>query len=520
MQRRLTGPRKRATLALAGSLVALAVVAGVAAAASTGGARTAAGQPPPEVAPAADAWPAHNYDLSNSRATTSTKISTANVATLKKKWSFRIPGSGAFGNFATTPLVLDGVVYFQDLNSNVYALDEQSGKLRWKHAFNSPSIGPNGVSIGYGRLYAATESTVFALDPTNGELLWKHRLTPSVREGIDMAPQLYDGKVLVSTVPGSGVKHFYESGAVGVVYALDANTGSTVWSFQTVLKPKKGQYSGGGLWYPPAVDANGDVYLGVANPGLWPNSPKNPNAALRPGANLYTDSLVVLDGSTGKLKWYRQVIAHDVRDYDLMIPPVLYTPSGGSQLVIGAGKMGKVFAWNAATGARVWQASVGKHLNDTGPLPKKPVTVCPGDFGGVETPMAQAKGTLFVPWLNLCALESATSLSVPGNAFATATGGLTAFDTATGKVKWQKTLRHPNFGAATVANDVVFTSDFTGKIYAFSTATGKQLWTAQAPAGINAFPAVTDRMLIVGAGTPGLGTNPKPVYSLVAYELS
>ena len=194
-----------------------------------------------------------------------------------------------------------------------------------------------------------------------------------------------------------------------------------------------GEFSGGGLWYPPAVDAKGDVYLGVANPGLWPNSPKNPNGALRPGPNLYTDSLVVLDGSTGKLKWYRQVIAHDVRDYDLMIAPVLFTPSGGSQLVIGAGKMGKVFAWNAATGASVWQANVGKHLNDTGLLPKKPVTVCPGDFGGIETPMAQANGTLFVPWLNLCAQASATTFSVPGSAFAKATGGLTAFDAATGK---------------------------------------------------------------------------------------
>jgi alcohol dehydrogenase (cytochrome c) len=127
---------------------------------------------------------------------------------------------------------------------------------------------------------------------------------------------------------------------------------------------------------------------------------------------------------------------------------------------------------------------------------------------------------VFVPWLNLCAQASATSFSVPQTAFAKATGGLTAFDAATGKVKWQKALPHPDFGAATVANDVVFTSDFTGKIYAFSTASGKQLWTAQAPAGINAFPSVTQRTLIVGAGTPGLGTNPKPKYQLVAYELS
>src|SRR5882672_1118564 len=124
-----------------------------------------AGQPPPEVAATGDAWPAHNYDLSNSRSTTATEISAANVATLKQKWSFKIPGNGPYGNFASTPIVYGGVVYLQDLNSNVYAIDQQTGKLKWTHRFNVPTIGPNGVSIGYGHLYAATESTVYALDP-------------------------------------------------------------------------------------------------------------------------------------------------------------------------------------------------------------------------------------------------------------------------------------------------------------------------------------------------------------------
>jgi alcohol dehydrogenase (cytochrome c) len=497
--------------------IAAAGLAGVIAVAATGALN--AGSPPPEVTPQTDAWPAHNYDLANSRATTHTEITSANVGTLKKKWSFKIPGSGIFGNFATTPIVLNGVVYFQDLSSNVYAVDEQTGALKWKHTFGSPSIGPNGVSFGYGRLYGATEKFAFALDPANGNLVWRHTLATSVKVGIDMAPQLYDNKVLISTVPGSGVKHFYEAGAVGIVYALDATTGKSIWSFDTYPPTKVGKISGGGLWYPPAVGADGNVYLAVANPGLWPNSPKNPNAALRPGRNLYTDSLVKLDGATGKLQWFRQVIRHDVRDYDLMIPPILYTPAGGTPSVISAGKMGKVFAWNAASGKALWTTPVGKHVNDTGLLPKKQVPICPGDFGGIETPMAQTGGTLFVPWLNLCAVGSATSETVPAANFGTATGGLTALDATSGKVKWTRKLPHANFGAATVANDVVFTSDFTGKIYAYSTDIGKLLWTAQAPAGINAFPAVTQKMLIVGAGTPGLGTIKKPVFSLVAYSL-
>jgi len=498
---------------------AVAVTA-AAAAAAVGLAASTAGSPPPEYQNLVDAWPAHNYDLANSRNNAQGQINASNVKGLHPIWTFKIPGTGIFGNFASTPVVQNGVVYIQDLNSNVYAINELTGKPIWHYRFNSPSIGPNGVSVGYGHLYGATEKFAFALDPAKGTLLWKRTLAQSSHVGIDMAPQLYDGKVLFSTVPGSGVKHFYERGAVGVVYALDHATGKVLWSFNTVprLNPK-GAVSGGGLWYPPSVGADGTVYLGVANPGLWPNSPKNQNGALRPGRNLYTDSLVALDGATGKLKWYRQVIRHDVRDYDLMIGPVLYTEPSGTQLVIGAGKMGKVFAWNAATGQAIWSKPVGKHRNDTGPLPKKPVVVCPGDFGGVETPMAQANGTLFVPWLNLCAVGSSTSETIPPANFGRATGGLTAFDAATGKLKWTRHLPHANFGAATVSNDVVFTSDFTGKIYAYSTDIGKLLWTAQAPAGINSFPAVTDRMLIVGAGTPGLGTIKKPVYSLVAYGL-
>ncbi len=509
-------PVRRRMLAL-GALAAAAAVAGGVAAASR--AASSVGSPPPEYQSESAGWPAHNYDLSNTRATTASGINASNVAKLHPIWSFKIPGSGPFGNFATTPVVQNGVVYIQDLNSNVYALDQATGKVKWEHKFNSPSIGPNGVAVGYGHVYGATEKIVFALDPASGKVVWTKQIAPTVHVGIDMAPQLYDDKVLVSTVPGSGIKHFYEAGAIGIVWALDAASGKTVWTFDTYPPAKKGKISGGGLWYPPAVGADGTVYLGVANPGLWPNSPKNPNAALRPGPNLYTDSLVALDGATGKLKWYRQVIAHDVRDYDLMIAPILANSASAQPLVIGAGKMGRVYAWNSSSGKAVWTAAVGKHENDIGPLPKKEVTICPGDFGGVETPMALADGTLFVPWLDLCAVGSATSESVPAQNFATATGGLTAFDAASGTVKWSVKLPHADFGAATVANDVVFTSDFTGKVYAYSTASGKLLWSAQAPAGINAFPAVTQDMLLVGAGTPGLGTIKKPVFSLVAYGL-
>src|SRR3954466_2301240 len=100
--------------AITGGLVAAFILAGAFAGTSLSAA--SAGSPPPEVTPEGGGWPAHNYDLSNSRATTSSQINASNVATLKEKWRFKIPGTGAFGNIATTPIVLGGVVYFQDLN--------------------------------------------------------------------------------------------------------------------------------------------------------------------------------------------------------------------------------------------------------------------------------------------------------------------------------------------------------------------------------------------------------------------
>jgi len=187
-----------------------------------------------------------------------------------------------------------------------------------------------------------------------------------------------------------------------------------------------------------------------------------------------------------------------------------------TEIVLVAGKMGKAYAYRADDGKQLWTRSVGTHLHDTGPLPRKPYRVLPGDLGGVETPMALADNRLFVPWLDLAATASATGQQ-GGFDFRGGRGGLTAIDAATGKVDWQQKLPSMDFGAATVANDVVFTSDYAGTIYGFDTQTGKTLWTAKAPAGINAFPSIDGDTLLVGAGATGFFK--KPQFQLIAYSL-
>ena len=152
-------------------------------------------------------------------------------------------------------------------------------------------------------------------------------------EGIEIAPQLFDGTVLFSTVP-SNVTGSYRPGTLGVVWALDAATGAPRWHFDTVeggaaLWGKPDVNGGGGLWYPPAVDDRGRVFLAVGNPAPFPGTKEYPNGSSRPGPNLYTNSLVALDGRTGKLLWYRQAVPHDLRDYDLAISPDPHPADGG-----------------------------------------------------------------------------------------------------------------------------------------------------------------------------------------------
>jgi outer membrane protein assembly factor BamB len=515
----------KTALVIGGALVAAVALAAWAGLSSGSGDAAAVGQPPPEWAENAGSWPAHNYDLANTRATTQTPINSQTVSKLKVKWRFALKGASAFGDFASSPIVLNDTVYLQDLDSNVYALDHSTGKLEWQHTFNKPSVGPNGIAYGYGRIYGATATNAFALDPTTGKLLWSRKLIRNNQEGIDMTPQVYDNTVLISTVPGNA-SSFYKGNGDGIVWALDAATGNPKWKFNTVSdgaklwgNPKVN--SGGGLWYPPAVDSQGRVFISVANPAPLYGTPKFPNGSSRPGPDLYTDSLVALDGQTGKRLWFRQAIAHDVRDYDLMIPAITTTATvqgAPTEIVLVAGKMGKAYAYRADNGKRLWTLSVGKHQNDTGPLPRKVISVFPGEFGGVETPMALAGNRLFVPWLNFPTRGSASGIAGASFNFKSGSGGLTAVNAASGKVLWQRKLPSLDFGAATVANDVVFTSSYAGTIYAFDTTTGKTLWTTKAPAGINAFPAIDGDTLLVGAAAPGF--LKKPQFQLIAYSLN
>jgi outer membrane protein assembly factor BamB len=455
-------------------------------------------------------WPAPNADLSSTRAAAGSAIDAASVSKLRVAWRFRFPTPPGFsGVFASTPIVVGGRVYLQDLDSNVYALDLATGRLLWRHRFGDPDGGPNGLGVAGGKVFGNTDRATFALDARTGTLVWKRQLADPPSGDMNIAPVVAGGLVYTSTVG-------LPPGGKGIVYALDAATGRIRWTFQTVPGAWADpiEAGGGGAWWPVSVDSAGKVYVGTANPYPYGGTVAHPNGGAYLGPDLFTNSLVVLDGRTGKLAWYDQVTPHDVRDYDFADSPIL-----AGNVVYGAGKAGRVIAWNRATGRRLWQTAVGTHLNDRGPLPRQKVTVCPGLLGGVETPMALSAGRLFVPVVDLCMRGSATGYEnlYKVDVAARGTGAVAALDTASGRVLWSRHFPAPAFGCTSVANDVVVVPTFDGRIYALAAATGRTVWRTRAPAGINACPAIAGDTLLVGAGAgyPKLGKT----YELLAFRL-
>jgi outer membrane protein assembly factor BamB len=460
-------------------------------------------------------------DLANTRFAQGT-IEGGNAAELEEAWSLPLSAESSYGAISATPVVSGGVAYVQDLESNVQAVDVESGEVLWTKDYEEPDQGPNGVTVSGEAVFGATPTSAFALDRETGEELWSVRLGDGNKEAIDMAPGYHEGLVYVSTVP-TNVRSEYPEGGVGTLWALDAKTGKKVWHFDTVPKSLWGDKTnaGGGLWYSPSFDEAGGMYFGTGNPAPFPGSEGKPFGASRPGPNPYTDSLVKLDAKTGKLEWAYQQTPHDIYDWDFQDPPILAS-AGGKELAIGAGKSGIVTAVDAKTGKPVWSTPVGTHNghDDDGLMAMrgesskiKTGTVYPGLLGGVIAPMAANETTVFVPVVNHpLTLESGTTLGEGPEA----SGELVALDLASGKVEWKKEFPAPVYGAPTAVNDMVFVSGFEGAVYGLDAKSGGEIWQSALPAGSNTGLAVSGDTLLVPAGL-ALAEGQKP--ALVAFRL-
>jgi outer membrane protein assembly factor BamB len=462
-------------------------------------------------------WGAPNADETNSRRMTG-PIDAASVARLRPAWTVPLPTMP--GAYTATPVIVDGVAYTQDMRSNVLAIDVRSGRVKWRKTYNQVDNGPNGVTVGDGRVYGATPKEVFALDATTGRQLWKLTIAPSEGEGIDMAPGFHEGTVFISNVPATG-------GVVSTLRALDAASGKLRWKWEQVPRSLWGHpevNGGGGLWHPPAFDGAGGLYIGIANPVPWPGVPQAPWGLTRPGPNRWNNSIVKLDARTGRFLWGYQVLPHDIYDWDLECPIIL-ARANGRRIALAAGKMGFVYAFDADRGTLLWKRSVGLHnghdndnllaMNGQFERLRYGQRLLPGDWGGVQTQMASDGRTVYVPVNNLYSIFDGQQLPRQQNLMQ-GTGEVVAIDIATGRVRWDRKLPHSVYGAASIANDVVFTNTFDGTVWGLQLQTGKVIWKARLPAGSDSPVAIAGDTLLTGAGIP-LGHGQK--LAIVAYRL-
>src|SRR6185295_17480085 len=242
------------------------------------------------------------------------------------------------------------------------------------------------------------------------------------------------------------------------------------------------------------------VFWAVANPAPFPGTSDFPNGSSRMGDNLYTDSTVVLDVSSGAHLWHHQHVEHDLFDRDLL--HTMLTEVDGVPVVVSTGKEGRVWANRRDNGKVLWgPVEVGMHMNDQLTKLKEATQVLPGSFGGVLTPPALAEGVVYVATLNAPTMYSADETAYFGSDVGTMNGDLVAIDVATGKILWDVSVDGDPTGGVTVVNDWVFTATFQGNVIAYQRKTGKEVWRWTAPGGINSWMSVSGNTLVVPVGT-------------------
>ena len=415
---------------------------------------------------------------------------------------------------------MNGVVYIQDLDSNVYALALATGKLQWEYNAISrrrvdrdPMASPSSTewSTGYpdGGLCA---------DAATGRTIWVNSDLLGAGQGtFGIQPQVADGRVYLASQYGSGP-------GGGVLLALNASNGAVLWKFNTVVGPEPGVQSlgvgSGGAWETPLVGSDGSVTYGIGNPYQIAGS-----AIAHPSAQLYTDSDVNLDAATGKLRWYYQGVPNDFKDYDMQASPISASVNG-VPVVIGGGKMGNVYEMNAETGKLIWKTPVGEHNgHDNDSLLalehkltlKAPFTILPGSLGGVLTNLALAGNSVYVATIDLPLTYTNLNYPVPVKAAGPPRGEVEALNLATGKVEWDTKVPQLPLGAATVSNDLVFTTLYNGELIALNRSTGAIVYRHQLPTSTNSPIAIAGNTVIVPAGGPVTTGSGDP--QVVAYRL-
>jgi len=356
-------------------------------------------------------WPVYGHDPGASRFSPLKQIDPGNVDRLQRAWTFHTgkPGSEAI------PIVVDGVMYVAAANG-IFAIEPETGRQTWRYEATQVALrglaywpGGNGT---HPRVFAGVKGGMIALDVTTGKpasgfareglLDLKQGVLgdlPDARLSLQSPPVVYKTIVITGSSNGEGRP---TAGAYGDVRGWDAATGKLAWSFHTVPRPGEPGYqtwppegwknrSGTNAWGFLTVDEKrGIVYVPLGAPT------QDFYGADRHGDGLYGNCLVALDAATGKLRWFQQLVHHDLWDFDPAAPPILFDARRDGRVVPAVAqitKMGLLFAFDRVTGQPLYgmeeravpQSTVpGEKTAATQPFPLKPPPLSRIEFTGED----------------------------------------------------------------------------------------------------------------------------------------
>ena len=465
------------------------------------------------VQPVGANWTSYNGDYTGRRYSALKEIDTANVSQLRAAWLFH-PGNSE--RMEVTPVVVRGIMYVTSAN-DAFDLDARSGRVLWHHERpvssglldDAAGHKNRGLAVWQNSVYMETDDAhLLCLDARSGGLRWDVAYADKAKHyGATSAPLVVKGAVIVGTSGG-------DSGVRGFVAAYDALTGKRKWRLWTI--PGPGEFGssswpgdsylhgGGTTWMPGTYDPQLDTLY-------WTTSNAAPDfiGDTRPGDDLYTASVLAIDASTGRLKWYFQFTPHDLYDYDANETPVLVDAREQGtvrHLLVQANRNGFFYVLDRTNGtflhanAFVEKVNWAKGIDASGrpmlsgKIPTaKGTYICPGIDGATNwfSPSYNPDTGLFY----VMALESCSVFFSSPKPF---TRGETYYGTGTklapdehahkvllalsvpdGKIVW----RYPQVGRGdswggtlTTAGGILFFGDDAGYLEAVNAHTGRSLW--------------------------------------------